>query len=221
MLDLVLLGGSDDAVLEGDVLCVVETHALPYAVEAHAVEEDVMYRQTLQTGHVHCLAGVDSRDVAEGEIAPLGVELALVIRIRGTAATCRTVCVTRLEEDSRLADVLHCDVVAVDVLAPTATTRSGFETAADIRAVEHTILDDQTLHTAAELRTDDEAAVRTIDGVVGDEEVALRTGSHTFVAHAAFHTDTPFIQIPSSPALTWHPAMRATCTLPGSMASPF
>ncbi len=161
MLDLVLLGGGDDAVLEGDVLCVVETHTLADAVEADTVEEDVMYGQAFQTGHIYCLAGVDASDVAEGEIAPLGIELALVVRVRGTAASGGTVCVTGLEEDSRFADILHRDIVAVDVLTPAATTRSGFETAADIRAVEHTILDNQALHTAAELRTDDEAAVRT------------------------------------------------------------
>ena len=87
VLDLVLLGGGDDAVLEGDVLCVIETHTLADAVEADAVEEDVMHGQALQTGHVHSLAGVDTSDIAEGEIAPLGVELALVVRVRGTASS--------------------------------------------------------------------------------------------------------------------------------------
>ena len=151
VLDLVLFLRSDDAVLEGDVLCIIDTHTLADAVEADTVEEDVMHGQALQTGHVHCLAGVDASDVAEGEIAPLGVELALVVRVRGTAASGRAVCVSGLEEDSRFADILHRDVIAVDVLTPAATTGSGFETAADICAVEHTILDNQALHTAAEL----------------------------------------------------------------------
>ena len=87
VLDLVLFLRSDDAVLEGDVLCIIETHTLADAVEADAVEEDIMHGQALQTGHVHCLAGVDASDVAEGEIAPLGVELALVVRVRGTASS--------------------------------------------------------------------------------------------------------------------------------------
>lgn len=85
MLDRVLLGGGDHAVLERDVFCELETHSFAHTVEAHTVEEDVMHRKAFQTGHVYCFLGIGADDIAEREIAPFGVELTLVIAIRCAA----------------------------------------------------------------------------------------------------------------------------------------
>ena len=190
VLESVLFGRGQGAILESDVLCVVHLDAFFDTIETNAIEEQVMNGQTFQTSDVHCRLRVHTGDVTEGEIAPMGIELRLVVTIGSAASTSRTVCITGLEEDSRFADIFHSDVVAIDVFTPTSTTRSRFETATDVGTIEHTIFDDETLHTTAELRTDDKSTVCTVHGIVGDEEIALRTSFYTFVSNAAFHTDT-------------------------------
>ena len=87
MLDLVLFLRGNDAVLEGDLLSIVNIHSFADTVETNAVEEDVVYRKTFETRDVKGFAGIDASDVSEGEIAPLGVELGFVIRVCGTAAS--------------------------------------------------------------------------------------------------------------------------------------
>ena len=190
VLESVLFGRGQGAILESDVLCVVHLDAFFDTIETNAIEEQIMNGQTFQTGDVHRRLRVHAGDVTESEIAPMGIELRLVVTIGSAASTGRTVCVTGLEEDSRFADIFHSDVVAIDVFTPTSTTRSRFETATDVSTIEHTIFDDETLHTTAELRTDDKSTVCAIYGIVGDEEIALRTSFYTFVSNAAFHTDT-------------------------------
>ena len=87
MLDLVLFLRGNDAVLEGDLLSIVNIHSFADTVETNAVEEDVVYRKTFETRDVKGFAGIDASDVSEGEIAPLGVELGLIVCIRRTATT--------------------------------------------------------------------------------------------------------------------------------------
>ena len=148
-----------------------------------------MNRFAFQTLDLHRLLGTDAGDVTECDVRPIGEERILVVAIRCTD-TGTLVGVAGRDEECGLQDILHDDVVAVDVFAPTATTRSRFETTTDVRTLETAVLDYDALHTAAELRTDDEATVCAIDRVVADEEIALRTGIHTFLSHTAFHTDT-------------------------------
>lgn len=190
VLESVLFGRGQGAIPESDVLCVVHLDAFFDAVETNAIEEQIMNGQTFQTSDVHRRLRVHTDDVTEGEIAPMGIELRLVIAVGSAASTGRAVCVTGLKEDSRFADIFHRDVVAIDVFTPSSTTRSRFETATDVGTIEHTIFDDETLHTAAKLRTDDKSTVCAIHGIVGDEEIALRTSFYTFVSDATFHTDT-------------------------------
>lgn len=53
MLDRILSLRTHRAVLEGDLLSVVDTHAFAGPVPLYAVEKQIMYRQRLQTGDVH------------------------------------------------------------------------------------------------------------------------------------------------------------------------
>ena len=91
MLDLVLFLRGNDAVLEGDLLRIVNIHSFADAIEANAVEEDVVYRKTCETREVKGFAGVHAGDIAEREIAPFGIELTLIIRVSGTATSGRTI----------------------------------------------------------------------------------------------------------------------------------
>ena len=79
MLDLVGLLWGHDAVLERQLLRIVDAHAFVCAVELHIIEEQVVYRQSFQAGDLHCFLGVHTGDMTEGEVAPFGVELRLVI----------------------------------------------------------------------------------------------------------------------------------------------
>ena len=101
MLDLILLGGSDNTVLERDIFCIINRHSFACAVETNAVEEQVVNRKTFQSGDVHRFLRIDTGDITEREIAPNGIELTLVIAIRCTATTGRTIGVAGLEEDRR------------------------------------------------------------------------------------------------------------------------
>ena len=87
MLDGVLFLRGHDAVLEGEFFGIIDRHSFARSVPIHTVEEQVMNRQTLQTGDVHCLARIHTSDITERKIAPFGVELTLIIAIRRTATS--------------------------------------------------------------------------------------------------------------------------------------
>ena len=160
-----------------------------YTDKLYALEAYIMYGHALEAVHEERLTRLYADDVFEYHIAPIGEELVFLVLIR-SADTCTAVGIARLKQDSVLADTLHDDVHAPYILAPAATTGSGLKTAAYICSVKHTVFDYQSLHATRELRTDNEASVCTIDGILDDEEIALRTGLYAFLAYAAFHTYT-------------------------------
>ena len=123
MLDGVFLLGRHDAVAEDQFLGIVDTHSFAGTIPVDALEEQVMNGQTFHTGDVHCLVRVNACDIAEGEIAPFGEELTLIIVVGSASTTRCAIGITGLEEESRFTDVFHGDIDAVDIFAPTTTTR--------------------------------------------------------------------------------------------------
>ena len=181
--------GVNLAVDEIDVLGVLQFDTLLVSENSDIIKEDIMDRFAFESLNIHCLFGADTGYIPEGDIGPVGEESVLIVGI-GSRDACALVGIAGRDEESGFADILHDDVIAVDVFAPSASTGSGFETASDVGPLEPAVFDHQTLHPTAELGTYDETAVCPIDGVVGDEEVALRTCLHTFLPHSAFHADT-------------------------------
>ena len=181
--------GVDLAVDEVDIFCILQFDTVLIADDHHIVEEDMMNRFAFETLDIDGLLAADTRYIAERDVRPIGEESIFFIFV-GSADACSLVGIAGRDEDSRLLHILHDDILAVDIFAPATTSGRRFETATDIRSVEIAVLDYQPLHTAGELGTDDETAVSGIDRIVGDEEIALRSGLYAFLRHAAFHTDS-------------------------------
>ena len=180
--------GVDLAVSEVDIFRPLHLDTTAVSDDGYLVEEDIMHRLAFESLDINRLFGTDTGDIAESDIGPVGEECILVIGV-GSGDTCSLVGIAGGDEEGGFADILHDDIIAIDVFAPSTTSWSGFEAAADVGTFETAVLDHQTLHTAGKLGPDDEAAMGTINGIVGDEEIALWTGIHAFLSDTAFHTD--------------------------------
>ena len=113
--------GVDLAVGEVDILRPLQFDAILIANDGHLVKEDIVHRFTFEPLDVHRLFRTDARNIAESDIGPVGEEGILVVAVGGTDSG-TFVCVSGGDEESRLENIFHDDVVAVYILAPTSTT---------------------------------------------------------------------------------------------------
>ena len=148
--------GVDITALEDNILGILEFDTLLIADNSHVVEEDIVHRFALQSLDIYGLLASDTGNVAERDIRPVGEESFLIVAIRSTH-TGTLIGIAGRDQDSRLHNILHDQIVAVDVLAPTATTGCRLEAATDIRTVEEAVLHGVLL--AEGLRTADDDAV--------------------------------------------------------------
>src|SRR6185437_10403248 len=154
--------------------------------DGYFVEPDIAYGHLGQAGDGDGGLCAFTGDPADMEVAEFGC----LVRMRFVRLSnaCRCVLIIRVEQHGFFGDILHRDVLDINIVDESASSHIAFKAKADIGAGERAVADEDIVHAAVGVAADDETAVRAQDGAAGYDDVFQ--GGSVGTGSAGFHADT-------------------------------